>query len=65
MVRVLKEGVPFGMGYEELQDIIPHNPDKFNEDGYAKDSSLRDFIRDYVFLNKDQLDYGKISHTFA
>lgn len=65
VVRVLKEGVPFGMGYEELQDIVPHNPDKFDEDGYAKDDGLKGFIRDYVFLNKDQLDYEQISHTFA
>jgi len=50
---------------EELQGkpyVHRHNPDCFNENGYAKTDDLYHFIKQNLFLTKDELDYEKINH---
>jgi len=64
VVEIVKKGVQFGMGYEELQDIVLHRPDKFDEEGYALDERLKDYIKNNMFLNQQQIDYDDITHTF-
>lgn len=53
-----------GFGYEEMQGVFPHDPEKY-ENGLAKDPSrLKEFIRINMFLNKDTLDYDTIKYKF-
>lgn len=64
ILDIIGRGVEFGMGYEELQGIINHDPDKYDMDGYAIDDRLKSYIRDNLYLNKHQFDYGKINYNF-
>lgn len=61
-VLVNDKAKALGMGYEEYQGIMPHNPDLFTEEGFAKMDGLKDFIRDNLFVNKSIVDYGQIQH---
>lgn len=48
---------------EELQGkpyVHIHNPDFFDDNGYAKNDDLYHFIKENLFLTKDEFDYGKI-----
>jgi len=59
------EAIASGFGYEEMQGVLYHDPDKYNEDGTAKDPTrLRKFIEANMFLNKSQFDYDQITHRF-
>ena len=50
-----------GMGYENK--LFPPNLDAYTKEGYAKTLELRDFIRDNLFLRKDEFDYESINST--
>jgi hypothetical protein len=39
-----------------------HNPDCFDENGYAKTDDLYHFIKENLFLKKDELNYETIPH---
>tara|TARA_R110002020_G_scaffold149972_3_gene326453 strand:+ start:8721 stop:9677 length:957 start_codon:yes stop_codon:yes gene_type:complete len=53
-----------GFGYEEMQGVFPHDPDKY-EDGFVKEPArLKEFIRTNMFLNKEAFDYAKVQHKF-
>lgn len=54
-----------GFGYEEMQGVMHHDPEKYNEKGEVKDPNrLKEFIRTRMFLTKEQFDYGKVVHKF-
>ena len=54
-----------GFGYEEMQGVMYHDPEKYNEKGEVKDPNrLKEFIRTRMFLTKEQFDYGKVVHKF-
>lgn len=57
-------GHEFGMGYEELQQIVMHDPSKYDDDGYALDDRLSDWIGDNLFLNEDEFDYDNVVGEF-
>jgi hypothetical protein len=53
-----------GFGYEEHCDYFPHNPDAYDENGFAKDPErLKAFIKENMYLK--QFDYGTIKHKFV
>lgn len=64
VVDICKRGQEFGLGYEELQQIVMHEPEKFDENGYSKDTRLAPYIRDNLFLSKELLDYDMIQWRF-
>ena len=64
ILDIIGRGIEFGMGYEELQGIINHNPDKYDMDGYAIDDRLKSYIRDNLYLKTHQFDYNSINHNF-
>ena len=65
IIDIANKGHEFGFGYEECEDILMHDPDKFDENGYAKDDRLKDFIRDTQFVgNMGLMDYDKVNHTW-
>jgi hypothetical protein len=77
--EILSRGLHLGMGYEEMRNVAIHDPNKFDEEGYAKDERLSSYIRDNMFLRPApdlslgapddwappvaQFDYNNIKHT--
>jgi len=53
-----------GLGYEECHNILPHNPEKFTDRGFAKEPELKNYIRDKLFLQDDVLNYSHIPYEF-
>jgi hypothetical protein len=54
-----------GFGYEEMQGVLLHNPNKYDENGVHKEPErLKEFIRTRIFLEKDKFDYDKITNRF-
>ena len=54
-----------GFGYEECQNILMHNPDCYEENGFAKNPErLKKFIINNIYLKKCNFDYENINHIF-
>jgi len=54
-----------GFGYEEMQGVLHHDPDKYDENGMVQEPErLKEFIRTRMFLNKEQFDYNDVKHRF-
>jgi len=55
------EAIEAGLGYEECNQIMMHKEEAFDENGYAKyPEKLKEIIKKYFFLSKDEFDYDKI-----
>jgi hypothetical protein len=60
------EAFESGLGYEECQNILPHNKEKYTKEGKCIDQQrLRDFIKENLFLKPVFLDYNKIQCDFT
>jgi hypothetical protein len=59
-----REGVEYGFGYEEYRPTWLHNPEKFDENGYAKDPMLLEFLKKELYLTKEQFDYSQVRNMF-
>lgn len=57
-------GIAAGFGYEENQNVLVHDSDQFDENGFCKNNVLKHFIRENLFLPKSALDYNKINRKF-
>tara|TARA_R110000824_G_scaffold280251_2_gene468392 strand:+ start:1884 stop:2819 length:936 start_codon:yes stop_codon:yes gene_type:complete len=64
IVDIVNKGIKYGMGYEELQEIVMHNPDLYDENGYSKDDRLSGYIRDNLFLSQQQFNYSQMNSQF-
>tara|TARA_R110002020_G_scaffold125793_2_gene283171 strand:- start:1533 stop:2477 length:945 start_codon:yes stop_codon:yes gene_type:complete len=53
-----------GLGYEELGGVLIHDPDLYTPEGHVKNNTLKDYIRENLFLKSNQLDYSHILHSF-
>ncbi|MAF42558.1 MAG: hypothetical protein CMI54_00120 [Parcubacteria group bacterium] len=54
-----------GVGYEECNNIMNHDPDAYDEDGFAKyPDRLLEKVNRYFFLNKEELNYDNIKCKF-
>lgn len=61
--EAVKKGVQWGMGYQSWHpEGIPTDKSKFDENGFAIHDELKYHIKNNLFLNKNQLDYGMINH---
>ena len=57
------EAIEAGLGYEECNQIMMHKEEAYDENGYAKyPDKLREIIKKYFFLSKDEFDYNKVKH---
>ena len=55
-----------GFGYEEMQGVFPHDPEKYDENGMVQEPDrLKEFIRTRMFLNESQFDYSAVTHRFV
>lgn len=63
--RVLQEEPKkLGFGYEECNNILRHDPNQFDDDYLCKNDLLKVWIKDNLFLKKEELDYDKIDSEF-
>tara|TARA_Y100001938_G_scaffold149940_1_gene238812 strand:- start:10952 stop:11929 length:978 start_codon:yes stop_codon:yes gene_type:complete len=54
-----------GLGYEECNKIMPHNPDAYDEEGLCKNiDNLQSVIKKYLFLSNKELNYDTIKCKF-
>jgi hypothetical protein len=60
-----KEAYESGLGYEECNKIMPHNPEAYNKEGFCKDPArLSKVIEEYLYLSDKELNYNKIKCKF-
>lgn len=54
-----------GLGYEECQNIVNHDPSQFDENEFCKNELLKEYIKENLYLSKDKFDYDKIDCYYA
>ena len=65
VLDIISRGKEFGMGYEEVQKICLHRDDQFDEEDYCINDKLAPYIRDNLFVSKDQFDYDGMKYSFV
>ena len=66
MVDIISDpkGIEAGFGYEEITEVMLHDPEQFDENHFCKNDDLKTFIKDNIYLGKESLDYDAIDSTF-
>jgi hypothetical protein len=64
MNDVYREGKKWGFGIEECKPYWPHDPDCFKY-GLAIHEELEGFLKQSMYLTKDEFDYDTITHRFT
>jgi len=59
------EGKRLGMGYEEAQNVFMHDPECYDENGFAKNPELKAFIKKNLFVPPEVIDYEKLTYTLV
>lgn len=63
--RVLTtRSVECGFGYEECRGILMHDQSQFDSNYHCVNDELKHFIKDNLFLKKEELDYDSIRHEY-
>ncbi|MAR66583.1 MAG: hypothetical protein CL833_04955 [Crocinitomicaceae bacterium] len=66
VVELAKAGHEFGFGYEECENILMHDPSKFDENYFALDDRLKSYIKDNQFIqNLGVFNYSNINYSWA
>lgn len=59
------QAIEAGLGYEECNEIMMHDPTKYDEDSFSKDpENLIRMINKYFFLSKEEVDYDTMKYKF-
>jgi hypothetical protein len=53
-----------GFGYEEIAGILMHDPQLYTREGHCNNDGLKDYIKENLFLSRDELDYNHILNNF-
>ena len=53
-----------GLGYEECDKIVMHDESQYDGNGFCINEELKNYIKENLYLKKDELDYDKINHDF-
>ncbi len=56
------DGKRLGMGYEEAQNVFMHDPDCYDENGFAKNPELKAFIKKNLFVPPTIVDYDQLTY---
>jgi hypothetical protein len=60
-----QEAIDAGLGYEEVNNIMLHKNDMYDENGYSLvPDRLKRVILKYLYLNNSELDYENIRSVF-
>lgn len=65
LLPIMRGGQQYGLGYEELQGVVMHDPSKYDEHGFCTDPRLKEYIKDNLFVPKHLLDYDTIKTTYV
>ena len=58
---IIMRGYDLGMGYEELEGIIMHDPAHYDERGFCTNDELKNYIRDEMYVD---FDYAGLAGEF-
>lgn len=61
---VTKRAISCGFGYEECKNILMHDPSQFDDNYHCINEDLKEFIKDTLFLKKEELDYEQINSEY-
>lgn len=61
---IYRRGKEFGFGFESFKPYWQFDPSKYDENGFATDPRLVDFLKKELFLSKEQFDYSQIQAIF-
>lgn len=61
---IYREGYELGFSIEECKPYYPHNPDAYDENGFAKSPLLKDFYKKEMYLAREEFDYGSLRYQF-
>ncbi len=64
IIDVMKAGQKHGLGYEECQNVVMHDSSHYDENGYCKSDNLKKYIKNFLYLPKNLLDYDRIKSTW-
>lgn len=53
-----------GLGYEECQNVVIHDPSQFDENYFCINDKLKEYIKENLYLQKHQFDYEKINFDY-
>ncbi len=53
-----------GLGYEECQEVVMHDNSQFDEDQFCINNSLKQYIKDNLYLSQEQFDYDDIKREY-
>lgn len=59
------DAIKYGLGYEECDNVVMHDPSQYDNDGYCINDQLKVYIKDNLFLPKDILDYTKVKSEYV
>ena len=54
-------GAQYGLFYETIRGVLMPDLSKYDGNGYALDPKLKSYIKDNLFLKKEELDFNKIN----
>ena len=54
-----------GLGYEECNDIVMHDPSQFDENNFCLNDELKQYIKENLYLKTDEFDYNKINCRYV
>lgn len=65
LARVMTvRAIECGFGYEECKNILVHDPNQFDDNYHCINEDLKEFIKDTLFLKKEELDYEQINSEY-
>lgn len=59
-----EKAIKLGLGYEECENIVNHDPSQYDENGFCKNDELKHYIKENLYLNNDQLNFSNIKSTY-
>ena len=61
-----KDAFEIGLGYEECNNIMNHNPEAYDENGKAKyPKQLSEKVNQYFYLKPEELNYDSLESVFV
>ena len=66
LIHVFKneEAIALGLGYEECENIVNHDPSQYDENGFCINDDLKNYLKENVYLNSDQLNFADIEGEY-
>jgi hypothetical protein len=50
-----------GLGYEECQNIVNHDPSQWDENFHCRNEELKQYIKENLYLTTGEFDYNLIN----